>query len=292
MPRYNGILRDLKGSVYDGGIHVPCLIRWPGKIEPGTKLDAVAAHIDITPTLIEACGAERPGNVSFDGVSLLGLLLGKAKSLDERLLFFQWHRGDEPELFRACAVRGPRYKLVQAAGRAEQNNYKQDWALYDMANDPAERQNVISEQPEMAARMKKAYESWFADVSATRGYPVPRVVVGTRHENPVTLTRQDWRGPRAGWRNDGLGHWEVDVATTGRFDVTVRMPAAKDARAVRLTMGAAERASDWPAGSDRVTFKDIELPAGRARVEGIVGEDPKTAGVHYVDILAHEPADD
>lgn len=286
VARYNGILNDLKGSVHDGGIHVPCLIRWPGKLAAGRKLDAVAAHIDITPTLVEACGDRPPADVKFDGVSLLPVLRGQQASLAERLLFFQWHRGDRPEMFRACAVRGARYKLVQPAGRGEQHEFTPVWALYDMASDPSERNNLIGQHPELAARMKAAYVAWFADVSATRGYPVPRILVGTEHENPITLTRQDWRGPRAGWRNDGLGHWEIDVAAAGSYDVTVRIPSAAAERTARLKIGPVELSQTWPAGADQLTFKAIRLEPGRARVEATVDQGDTTVGVHYVDLLS------
>src|SRR5262249_14285562 len=117
QPRYNGILRDLKGTVHDGGIRAPCLMRWPGRFAAGSQMNQLAAHIDIAPTLVEACGIEKPEKVAFDGRSLLGLLQGKAIEWPERLLFFQWHRGDAPERYRACAVRSSRYKLVQPAGR-------------------------------------------------------------------------------------------------------------------------------------------------------------------------------
>jgi hypothetical protein len=202
------------------------------------------------------------------------------------LLFFQWHRGDEPVRFRACAVRGPRYKLVQPAGRGDQEQFTPAWALYDMAADPAERLNIINQHPELAAKMKAAYEAWFADVSATRGYPVPRIIVGTRHENPLTLTRQDWRGPRAGWRNDGSGHWEIEIATASAYDVTVRTPARDAAAMVRLRIGKVELVQPLAVGTDRLTFKGLRLEPGQARVEATVEHAGSESGAHYVDLAA------
>ena len=72
--RYNGVCKDLKGTVHDGGIHVPCLVRWPGKWQAGRKDRQAAAHIDLAPTLLEACGVDPPTDVKFDGVSLAPLL--------------------------------------------------------------------------------------------------------------------------------------------------------------------------------------------------------------------------
>ncbi len=114
QPRYNGKLRDLKGSVYDGGIHVTCLLRWPGRFAAGAKIPVASAHIDIAPTLLAACGVARPEGVKFDGISLLDVLEGRTGSLAERLLFFQWHRGDEP--VRDRGVRGAWHAVQAGAG--------------------------------------------------------------------------------------------------------------------------------------------------------------------------------
>ena len=59
--RFNAGLRGWKASVYDGGIHVPCYIRWPGHLPAGGVVDRIAAHIDLAPTLLDACGVARPG---------------------------------------------------------------------------------------------------------------------------------------------------------------------------------------------------------------------------------------
>jgi arylsulfatase A-like enzyme len=292
QPRYNGVWRDRKGSVYEGGIHVACLVRWPGHLAAGTKIDQPAAHIDLAPTLLAACGVDRPSGVRFDGVSLLDVLQGKRAALDERLLFFQWHRGDEPMRYRACAVRGPRYKLVQAAGRGEQSDFTPQWALYDLHADPAEEHNLIDQHDDIAARMKAAYDRWLDDVSATRGYPAPRIVAGTTRENPLTLTRQDWRGPKAGWGAQGLGHWDVDFAAPAAYDVTVRMPGSDESSTVRLRVGTAEHTQTLAAGQQSVRFAAIELPAGTHRVEAIVERGGRQLGAHYVDLQCLRPVAD
>jgi arylsulfatase A-like enzyme len=283
--RYNGVLNDLKGSVHDGGIRVPCLVRLPGQIAAGAKIDQVAAHIDLTPTLLEACSVARPANVALDGVSLWPLLLGKQTALAERTLFFQWHRGDVPERDRACAARSRRYKLVQPAGREGASPLKPAWALYDMIADPGERQNLIDAQADVAANLKAAYDRWFDDVSSTRGYPAPRIVVGTPHENPVTLTRQDWRGPQAGWSNNSLGHWDIEAAEAGQYDITVRFPAVPAESTVRLRLGKLDLTQTVSPAADRATFAALKMPAGTQQLEGSIKRGGQTRGVHYVDVL-------
>ena len=102
--RYNSGMRGLKGTVFDGGIRVPCFVRWPGKIVAGSTVHRIAAHIDITPTVLEACGLPKADHL--DGVSLWPLLTGKTKPADwpDRTLFFQWHRGNVPKRFRSFAA--------------------------------------------------------------------------------------------------------------------------------------------------------------------------------------------
>ncbi len=226
------------------------------------KNDQVAAHIDLTPTLLDACGVEKPADVKFDGVSLLPAIDGRGEQLDERNLFFQWHRGDEPQRYRACAVRGPRYKLVNVERRGNDKDLQIQWALYDLNTDPGEKKNVIDDHSQEAEQLKQAYDRWFDDVSGTRGYPVPKIIAGTKHENPVTLTRQDWRGPQASWDGKGLGYWDVDFATAGKYDVTVRMPAVEGKSVVRLQIGDVEKSKSVEAGATSATFPDLELTEG------------------------------
>lgn len=290
QPRYTGVFRDRKGSVYEGGIHVPCLVRWPGHLAAGAKCDQVAAHVDLAPTLLDACGLAKPKEVTFDGKSLWPNLTNRGvpdPKLSERLLFFQWHRGDVPERGRACAVRTSRYKLVQSEGRAEQNDYTPNWELFDLASDPGEQHNVIEQHGGVADTMRKAYDAWFDDVGSTRGYPAPKIIAGTNHENPVTLTRQDWRGPKAGWREDGVGYWDVDFATAGPYDVTLRMPAVKDSSTAKLQIGKLQKSQRLEAGAASVTFSGLQLPAGTHRVQGTIESKGQAAGVHYVDLSMH-----
>jgi hypothetical protein len=187
-------------------------------------------------------------------------------------LFTQWHRGDEPELFRACAARNQRYKLV---------NGKE---LYDLMADPAESRDVAAERPEITGKLRAQTEAWFKDVSSTRGYAPPRIYLGTPHENPVTLTRQDWRGPKATWDANGLGHWEVDVKAGGEFDVTLRMPALEREMDAKVRIGPYEAKQKVGAGATEVRFPRGWLESGEARVETELAANGASRGAHYVDI--------
>src|SRR5262249_59928112 len=107
------------------------------------------------------CGVARPAGVRLDGVSLLRLLIGDVNDWPDRTLYFQWHRGDVPELGRAFAARSQGWKLVRPEG-------KKDLELYDMKEDPLEFHDLVAGRPEQARLMYDAYARWFEDVRRER----------------------------------------------------------------------------------------------------------------------------
>jgi arylsulfatase A-like enzyme len=281
--RYNGGLRGLKGSVYEGGIRVPFFVRWPaGGVGGDRKLADACAHIDILPTLAAACGLAVPKDRPIDGIDLLPRWRGDVRGLRDRSLCIQWHRGDAPELFRACAVRESQYKLVQAAGTKANAAYDPKFELFDITADPFELSDVASKHPETIARMKASYERWFADVTAAGFAPV-RPQVGTAHENPTRLTRQDWRGPRA---DKGLGYWEVNLPATGSFDVTVTLKGFKDGSTLHFRLGGVSAESAIAPGQRGFTFRGLKLPAGDGRLELWAERGGESVGVWDVEMTA------
>ncbi|HYH65990.1 MAG TPA: arylsulfatase [Urbifossiella sp.] len=275
--RFNAGLRNRKGTVYEGGTRVPCYVRWPGRITPGHVIEMPLAHIDIVPTLVDACGVPPPeGLTPFDGRSALGLLTGRNVDVPARTLFVQWHRGDVPERYRAFAARGPRFKLVQANGVAPDAKWTPRYELFDIPADPFEQRDLAAERPEEVARLKAAYDAWFTDVTR-RGFDPPRIVVGSEKENPVRLSRQDWRGPKAGWAADSVGHWEVRFERAGRYTVTVR--AARPFASFRGRVGDEDsglRAVN--VATTRASYPAVVARAGDARVEFTVSDAPDGTG--------------
>jgi len=136
-----GPLRDKKGSVYEGGIRCPMIVRWPGKIDAGKTSDAVWYFADVLPTLAEAAGVQAPENV--DGVSVLPTLLGRPQQLDDRFLYWEL-----PHRKRGLqqAVRWGDWKGVRVGlnGPLE---------LYNLANDVGEKHNIANENSEVTARL-------------------------------------------------------------------------------------------------------------------------------------------
>lgn len=270
--RYNAGMRGLKGTVYQGGIRVPCFVQWPAKVKPGLLIDRIAAHIDLFPTILAACGVKAP-KVALDGRSLLPLLSGATPAWPDRTLHTQWHRGDEPQLFRDHAARTQRWKLVKGK------------ELYDLAADPAEANDVAAKQPEVVARLRRETEEWFRSVSASRGgYAPPRIAIGAPQENPVLLTRQDWRGPRASWDAEGIGYWEVDVRSAGTYDIELKFVAATAAGQAVVKLGTTEKTVSFPAGASSAMLSGVKLRPGPGRLEPVLRIDGNDRGVQYVEV--------
>ncbi len=273
--RYNSGMRGLKGTVYEGGIRTPLFVRWPEKVQAGVKIDRVAAHIDLFPTLLEACKISAPANDKIDGVSLYPLLTKpeSASAWHDRTVFFQWHRGDRGELYNSCAARTQRYKMV---------NGKE---LYDLEADPAEAHDISDSQPARLAELRSSYEAWFHDVASTRNFEPPRIYLGTKFENPVLLTRQDWRGPLASWAPGGLGYWEVDVRSTGTYELTLLFAEVKEGGKAWASLGGVKSEIDVAPGAKSAVVKLAGVATGPTRAEAglnLGGKSP--IGPYYLDV--------
>lgn len=277
--RFNAGLRGWKGSVFDGGIHVPCYIRWPGRFRAGQVVDRIAAHIDLAPTLVDACGVPPPAGVRFDGKSLVPLLKGiQNAGWPDRTLFFQWHRGDQPEPDRAFAARSQTYKLVRPEPPPGARK-KPGLQLFDMEHDPLELKDIALEHADIVARLHAEYQAWFQDVTSSPGVEPVRITLGGPAENPTILTRQDWRGPRAGWDLNDLGFWEVQVAKPGRFEITVHVTPRKFPTKVHLSLGSARGELSLAPGQSECSFAAVELAEGAGRLEAWVEGNGQRGGV-------------
>lgn len=266
--RFNGGMRGRKGTTYEGGLRVPFLMKWPRRLQAGAKIHQLAAHIDVMPTLAEIAGAKLPQDRKIDGRSLNPLLANGRAEWKPRTLFFQWHRGDRPEPHRNAAANDGRWKLVNGT------------ELYDLQNDPSEKNDLAQQHPDIAKRLRGEYDAWFADVSATRNYAPPKIYLGAEQENPVTLTRQDWRGPSASWDGKGNGHWEVDVRRAGKYDITVRMAKTRAEGKVHFKLGSVQQSADVPAGAVSTKLTGVTLPKGPGQISAALD----AGGVQYLDV--------
>ena len=134
--RWNGDMKGRKGSTDEGGVRSPCHIRWPAKIKPGQKLAINGAAIDLHPTLASMAGIKTLNQKPLDGTDLWSTISGEDDGPDERIIISHWRN-------RVSAKTGT-YRL--------DNN----GALFDLSADPGQRNNIAAQNPEVAARLKKA----------------------------------------------------------------------------------------------------------------------------------------
>jgi arylsulfatase/arylsulfatase A len=262
--RFNSGLRDIKGSIYNGGLQVPSFWRWPAKFPANRAIDRIANPIDVLPTLLDAAGVALP-EVKIDGTSLLPLLDGSAEPDDwpDRRIFVQWHRGDEPQARRNACVITQQHKLCWPEG----SNAPE---VYDLLDDPGEAHDICPDYPDIVERLSAAYDTWFAEVSSTRenNYACPRIVIGSEHERFTVLTRQDNRmdGPDD-WGDDALTHWEVEIAEAGDYNIRIRLPAAVTDAHWHLKLDEREESTATSDETRSVLFESVPLNAGPLRVE-------------------------
>jgi arylsulfatase A-like enzyme len=188
VDRHMAGLHGLKGTVYENGIRVPCFMRWPLGFPGSATIGRAAAHIDVLPTVLAACGVGTDGGPQLDGASLLPLLRDPAAAWADRTMFFQWDSGQKPRRGAAYAVLTERWKLVQPCGMdsPRQQHIRDRYAelcrlqgrgerniegsprheLYDISADPGETKDQAGAQPEVVARLRRQYEAWFDDVAA------------------------------------------------------------------------------------------------------------------------------
>lgn len=155
---YQGGLRGFKKTPYEGGTLVPAFFRWKGALKAGLEVTRLSAHIDLMPTLLEIAGVEAPTNL--DGKSLLPLLINPNSSWPERNIFFhigRWGNKVNPDDAKydkrpgkaGFAVRNSRFRLV--------NNEE----LYDIKNDPSEKENVALKFPEVVQSLQQEFDKWW-----------------------------------------------------------------------------------------------------------------------------------
>lgn len=134
----------IKGELLEGGIRVPLLVRWPGKIQPGRRSEQVMTSMDFLPTLLAAAGGSPDAAGQFDGENLLPVLLGE-ESARERTLFWRYKASEQ------AAVRRGDWKYLKLGGKEH---------LFNLAEDSRERAGRLADHPDIAKELKALYAEW------------------------------------------------------------------------------------------------------------------------------------
>jgi arylsulfatase A-like enzyme len=145
----SGLLRGIKRDLYEGGIRVPMVVRWPAKIKPGRVSDLVWAFWDFLPTACQIAGVSPPPKL--DGLSMLPGLLGQTQSTRHNYLYWEFHEGGFKQALRLGDWKAVR---LQADGPLK---------LYDLQIDLGEKHNVADKYSQVVARIEKFMKSARAD---------------------------------------------------------------------------------------------------------------------------------
>ena len=218
--RFTGGLRGRKGSVYEGGIRVPCFMSLPSFFPEDKEISSPVAHLDIFPTILDLCGLKVPENVNIDGGSLISLLKGDTEFFDDRTLFFNWARG-YPEPYKNVAARTSEYKLV---GQTSWEAKSSDLQLFNIKDDPYENNDLSDNMIEKTSELKEEFDNWYLEVIGStnlkNNHPI---FIGTEFENPVFLNRNDAKGSEGIWaQEDIFGYWDINIVKEGYYDIIFR----------------------------------------------------------------------
>lgn len=157
-----GPLRAGKGSAYEAGSRVPCIVRWPGKVPAGRTSDALWATIDLLPTFTALSGVKPPMDRDIDGIDQTALLLGQTEEGREIFIYDQVGEGDAN---MGVGIRKGNWKLLLPGRKPEQDHrFLMDFGtngleLYDLDRDIGEKNNVVDDHPEVVKELRETLDS-------------------------------------------------------------------------------------------------------------------------------------
>lgn len=285
--RWNGGMKGRKGSLDEGGVRSPFVIRWPARIAPGIVVPQITAAIDLFPTLVTLAGIDAGAHQSFDGTDLAPLLLASEPARvawPDRILFGE-HQG------KICA-RFQTYLLDS------------DGALFDLVADPEQTANVAEKHPAVTTRLSLAIATWKRDVPPrapdlrpfTVGHGVmPRAELPAGDGAFSGGIERSSRWPNSSyfrnWKSiEDRMTWDIEVATAGRYraEIYYACPSTDMGAEIELRLGEAAIAAKLTeshepplrgAAEDRVVRDEsytrdfrpfslgvIELPSGRGKL--------------------------
>lgn len=166
-PRRTHILRGGKGTIWEGGVRVSCIMSWRGKIPAGTQCDEVAASFDLVPTFVKLAGGELPAERILDGRDIAPLMRGDADARSPHEALYYYHGG------ALGGVRRGNWKLLfPGVGRggkgAGKNNAASGVELYDLASDLGETKNVSADHPDVVKELEALAEKARDDIGDVR----------------------------------------------------------------------------------------------------------------------------
>lgn len=249
--RWNGEMKGIKGSTDEGGVRSPLFIRWPGKIQAGTKIASLAGAIDLLPILLDLTNIKHVGTKPLDGISHRRALYGENVPNQKREIFSHWQG--------RVAVRNQQY-LLDYEGR-----------LFDLIADPCQRVPIESKKPEVHQLLTQSVRDWREKVLAElpktdqRPFPVgelkmPRTELPARDGIATGQIQRSAPAPNCSYftnwtKASDTITWNIAVQTAGtyRIELLYACPQADVGSTIRISFGESKlnstlkRANDPPA---------------------------------------------
>jgi arylsulfatase A-like enzyme len=230
--RWNGGMKGRKGHLDEGGLRVPCLVRWPGKIPAGKRVSQIAGAIDLLPTFADLAGVPLASKLPLDGRSLKPLLTGTDAAWPDRTLVSLHNK--------RVSLRTQRFRLDP------------DRRLYDMVADPKQEKDVAGEHPEVAAKLRAEANEWLALMLPQVGEdnrPCPvgyatNTILPARDGNATGGIERSSRHPNCSffrkWTStqDTIS-WEIEVGAAGEYEATLyyTCPEGQTGSQIALSFG-------------------------------------------------------
>lgn len=160
-------LKGYKGSCYEGGIRIPCVVKWPGKIQPGTVSSEPTYFPDWFPTLLTIGSAEvaDDAKLKLDGIDMTEIFYGKAAPKRHELMIWDFHNYGG-----IIAIRDGKWKALRTG--LLKKKVKSAWELYDLEADKEEKNNLAGQHPEIVERLEKA---WLETRTIEPDFAIPMV---------------------------------------------------------------------------------------------------------------------
>jgi len=168
----NAPLRAEKGTVYEGGIREPLIIKWPGKVQAGSLNHSVITSVDFYPTILELAGVLSDPIQKKDGESMVNIITKSVENYDRPVF---WHYPVYHHDVPASVVRYGDYKLIE-------NLVNGSLELYDLSSDISESDNLAELMPDKTLELHKLLKAWLQDVNAEFPGPNPNFDPGRRYE--------------------------------------------------------------------------------------------------------------
>ncbi|MEM6777029.1 MAG: arylsulfatase [Planctomycetota bacterium] len=233
--RWNGDMKGRKGSTDEGGVRSPMLIRWPGVISAGKTIEQNGAAIDLLPTLADLVEIDLDDGKPLDGISLKPLLTASAKDWKDRMIFSHWKN--------KVTVRTERFMLDS------------EGSLFELDQDPGQREDRSKQYPEVTKRLRNAVQTWRDQVLPDSreesrpflvGHPDYRFTqIPARDGSSSGNIKRSAKPPNCSYYTNWVDvkdaiSWDVEVLADGVFDVEIHYtcPAADVGSMIELRCGA------------------------------------------------------